>query len=175
MPRKGRAGYLMLLLAGLALAPAAARAQFLKRLGLETPIDQRFTGDFDGMAKRRLIRFLVVPSRTFYFVDKGTQRGASYDLGKAFEDEINQKLGKRVLRVDVVFIPVARDDLLKALLEGRGDIAAANLTITPERESLVDFGAPLFTGVDEIVVTGPASPPIASVDDLSGKEVFVRA
>src|SRR5262249_31034829 len=46
---------------------------------------------------------------------------------------------------------------------------------TPERESLVDFGAPLFTGVDEIVVTGPASPPIASVDDLSGKEVFVRA
>jgi hypothetical protein len=28
--------------------------------------------------------------------------------------------------------------------------------------------------VDESVVTGPASPSIASIEDLSGKEVFVR-
>ncbi len=116
----------------------------------------------------------MVPSRTFYFVDKGAQHGFSYDHGKAFEDDINRKLKKKTLRVEVVFVPVRPDDLLPALLQGRGDVAAANLTITPERQQFVDFSAPLWTGVDEIVVTGPASPKIASVDDLAGQEVFVR-
>ncbi|HEX5079199.1 MAG TPA: transporter substrate-binding domain-containing protein [Geminicoccaceae bacterium] len=45
-----------------------------------------------------------------------------------------------------MIIPVPRDQLLPALLEGRGDIAAANLTITPERQVLVDFADPLLTG-----------------------------
>jgi ABC-type amino acid transport substrate-binding protein len=31
-----------------------------------------------------------------------------------------------------------------------------------------------MTNVNEVVVTGPDSPKIASVDDLSGKSVFVR-
>jgi ABC-type amino acid transport substrate-binding protein len=61
------------------------------------------------------------------------------------------------------------------LVEGRGDIAAANLTITPQRLKLSDFSAPLLTGVDEIIVTGPKAPRIKTVDDLAGKEIFVRA
>jgi membrane-bound lytic murein transglycosylase MltF len=76
--------------------------------------------------------------------------------------------------VRVVFIPVRRDQLLPALMAGRGDIAAANLTITPERLKLVDFTKAGLTNVSEVVVTGPSSPNIASVDDLSGKQVFVR-
>jgi len=39
----------------------------------------------------------------------------------------------------VVFIPLRRDQLLPGLAAGKGDIAAANLTITPERQKLVDF------------------------------------
>jgi len=69
---------------------------------------------------------------------------------------------------------VARDQLLPALLEGRGDIAAANLTITPERSKQVDFSDPFGTGVKELVVSGPASPEITRLGDLSGKEVHVR-
>ena len=46
--------------------------------------------------------------------------------------------------------------------------------MTPERKEWVDFSAPLWTGVDEIVVTGPGSPPIARVEDLAGQEIFVR-
>jgi membrane-bound lytic murein transglycosylase MltF len=74
----------------------------------------------------------------------------------------------------VFFIPVGRDELLSGLVEGRGDIAVANLTITDERRQQVDFSDPLATGVDEIVVTGPGSPPIAGAQDLAGQEVFVR-
>ena len=74
----------------------------------------------------------------------------------------------------MAFIPTSRDQLIPGLLEGRGDIAAGILTVTPERLEQVDFGEPFFRGVKEIAVTGPARPELASVDDLSGKEVFVR-
>jgi membrane-bound lytic murein transglycosylase MltF len=167
---------LALLLAASALLPQAAGAQVdsVRRwLGLEH-VTGAFTGDLDGMVERRSVRILVVPSRTFYFIDKGTQRGFSYDLGQAFGKELNQKLGRRLLQVEIVYVPVRPDELLPALMNGKGDIAAANLTITPERQQWVDFSAPLWTGVSEIVVTGPGSSAVRSVDDLSGQEVFVR-
>ena len=40
----------------------------------------RWTGDLDGMIARRVIRVLTVYSKTFYFVDKGIQRGISYGI-----------------------------------------------------------------------------------------------
>jgi membrane-bound lytic murein transglycosylase MltF len=160
----------------LALAPAAARAQLDSVehwLGLEY-VQRVWTGDLDGMVERRQIRLLVVPSRTFYFVDRGTQRGLDYDLGQELQKEVNQKRGRPLLRIEVVYVPVKRDDLLPALLQGRGDVAAANLTATPEREHFVDFAAPLIDDASEIVVTGPGSPEIHLPDDLAGQEVFVR-
>jgi membrane-bound lytic murein transglycosylase MltF len=136
------------------------------------------TGDLDGMIERRVIRVLTVYSKTFYFLDKGTQRGGTYDLFRLFEKDLNEKLAKKMkqkhLKVQVVFIPVSRGDLLQALAAGKGDIAASNLTITAARQKLVDFSSPVYPNVSELVVSGPASPAVSSVDDLAGKEVFVR-
>ncbi|MCU0593413.1 MAG: lytic transglycosylase F, partial [Desulfobacterales bacterium] len=101
-------------------------------------------------------------------------RGVGYEAFRKFEEDLNKKLKAKHIRVNVVFIPVSRDELLPALVEGRGDIAAANLTITEARDQLVDFADPTLTDVSEIVVTGPESPAIATLDDLSGQEVFVR-
>jgi membrane-bound lytic murein transglycosylase MltF len=139
------------------------------------PLQKKWTGDLDGMIQRRLIRALVVYSKTYYFVDKGTQRGVSYDALKIFEDELNEQLKReKKLPVRMVFIAVPRDQLIPALIDGRGDIAAAGITITPGRQELVDFSDPTLAPVSEVVVTGPATPQIATLDDLSGKEVFVR-
>jgi len=135
---------------------------------------QKFTGDFDGMIQRRLIRVLVTYSKTHYFVDRGTQRGIVYESFRLFEDSINKKFKKKNIRIHVVFIPVARDELIPALLEGRGDIAAANLTITPERLKQVDFTDPTGRDISEIVVTGPGAEPISTLQDLSGKEVYIQ-
>ena len=121
-----------------------------------------------------MIRVLVTYSKTHYFVDKGTQRGLIYDSFRLFEDDLNKKLKKKHVRIHVIFVPVSRDELIPALLEGRGDIAAANLTITPERLKQVDFTDPTIRNVSEIVVTGPGAEPIATAEDLSGKEVYVR-
>ncbi|HSC81053.1 MAG TPA: lytic transglycosylase F [Chitinolyticbacter sp.] len=131
-------------------------------------------GDLPELAKRRVIRVLVVPSKTSYFVDQGTQRGITYETFKAFEDDYNARHKTGHLRVNVVFIPVSRDRLIPDLIAGRGDIAAANLTITAVRDAQVDFTAPVYDKVREIVVTGPGAPALANVEALSGREVFVR-
>jgi membrane-bound lytic murein transglycosylase MltF len=140
----------------------------------------QWTGDLDGMVARRVIRVLTVYSKTFYFVDKGIQRGITYDVFRLFERDLNEqlvkskKLKKKHINVRVVFIPVHRGDLLRALASGKGDIAASNLTVSEERQKLVDFSAPVYRNVSELVVSGPASPAVSSLDDLAGKEVFVR-
>jgi ABC-type amino acid transport substrate-binding protein len=50
---------------------------------------------------------------------------------KQFEQELNKKLGNKVVTVHVIAIPVPRDELLPRLEAGQGDIAAAALTVTP--------------------------------------------
>jgi ABC-type amino acid transport substrate-binding protein len=47
-------------------------------------------------------------------------------------------------------------------------------TITPERSERVDFAEPILTAVAEIVVLGPAAPPIENFDDLAKTVVHVR-
>src|SRR4029077_10264440 len=48
------------------------------------------------------------------------------------------------------------------------------ITITPEREKQVDFAMPGATGVQQIVVTGPGASVLTTLDDLGGKQVYVR-
>jgi membrane-bound lytic murein transglycosylase MltF len=135
---------------------------------------EQWTSDFDGMRKRRRIRALVTLNKLFYFLDGPVQRGEAYELLKEFESFVNKKLKAGTLGIEVIFIPVGRDQLLPRLVDGHGDIAAANLTITEDRRKIVDFSDPFLTNISEVLVTGPAAPKISTVDDLSGKEVHVR-
>ena len=131
-------------------------------------------GDLDGMKQRRLVRMLVVYSKTFYFVDKARQHGLTYAAGVELERALNSTNKDRSRQIRVVFIPTSRDRLLPALAEGRGDIAAGNLTITPERLEVVDFSKPLATGTREILVTKRGANAPASAEALSGATVYVR-
>jgi membrane-bound lytic murein transglycosylase MltF len=152
-----------------AKAPAAPRA---------LPTEAReWKGDFDAMVERRHIRVLVPYSRTLYFNDKGRERGIAADYVRDFEQYINKKYAKQLGKrpITVYMAPTTRDELLKDIADGLGDIAAGNLTVTDERRKIVDFVAPADQKpVSELVVTGPASPAIATADDLAGKTVHVR-
>jgi membrane-bound lytic murein transglycosylase MltF len=139
------------------------------------PFVEPWKGDLDGMVERRVIRVLTVQNPVLYFIDRGRELGITYEGVKAFETQLNEKLKTGNVKVHVIVMPVGRDELIPRLLAGQGDIAAATLTITPERRQQVDFSDPLGSGVSEIVVTGPAGADIAGVEDLSGKEVHVRA
>ena len=142
-----------------------------KRLKLP---DKKWTGDFDGMVERRLIRALVTFSKTNYFLDGFEKGGVTYEALREFEKFINKRLKRKHLKIHLLTIPVKRDQIIPALLEGRGDLSAASLTITPGRRRVIDFSEPIFEGVDEIVVGGPEAPRLSSLEDLSGKEIYVR-
>ena len=133
-----------------------------------------YRGDLDVMLKKGAVRVLTAYSKTDFFVDKGESGGVTYEYMRAFEAFLQKRQGPKQPRPVVYFVPVSRDRLIPALLAGEGDLVAANLTVTPERERQVDFSEPYLENVKEVVVTGPASPRLATLEDLAGKEVWVR-
>ena len=69
-------------------------------------------GDLDDMLARRTIRVLTTYNKTGYFINKGVQRGVTYDAFMQVEKRLNdqlrkQKAIKRHLKLQFVFIPVA--------------------------------------------------------------------
>lgn len=172
---------LALALPALAQTPATSSGgesarQTVKPRTLSTANAPRL-GDFDQMLERRVIRVYVPYSRSLYFVDKGRERGISVELIRDFERWINQKYARQLQKrpLTVYVIPATRDRLLPGLRDGLADIAIGNLTVTGERLKLVDFFAPEdLRQVSEVLVTGPASQPNATLDELAGKRVHVR-
>ena len=137
-----------------------------------------WTGDFDKMLERRVIRVYAPFSRSLYFSDKGRERGLAVELVRDWERYINVKyakeLGKRPLTIYIA--PATRDKLLPDLQAGLADVAIGNLTVTDERLKEVDFipGDDGRRTINEVIVTGPRSPELKSVDDLAGKRIHVR-
>jgi membrane-bound lytic murein transglycosylase MltF len=133
-----------------------------------------YRGDLDVMLKKGTVRVLTAYNKTDFFVDKGESGGVTYEYMRAFEASLQKRQGPKQPRPIVYFVPVSRDRLIPTLLAGEGDLIAANLTVTPERKQQVDFSEPYLENVKEVVVMGPASPELATLEDLAGKEVWVR-
>jgi membrane-bound lytic murein transglycosylase MltF len=166
-------GVLLLLSAGNATAQLNseeiealdARLTEMKRVG--DPLEDK---------EREGIFILTVYNKTNFFIDdKGRYRGFEYDILKGYEKFLNKGRKGASSHYKVFFIPMLFEDILPALAAGRGDMAAANLTVTPERERVVDFVDAYLPNVSEIVVAHQDGPEINSVDDLSGRSVFVLA
>lgn len=146
----------------------------LRHLSTSLPV---WTGDFDVMLAKHAVRVVAPYSRSLYNVDRGQERGIAAGLLRDFELFLNQKykakLGGRPITVAIS--AVTREQILSSVAQGVADIGVGDLTITPERLRLVDMPeAQKNVVIREILVTGPKSPQIDSVDDLSGKTVHVR-
>ena len=159
-----------LLLAGVAGAQNADSEAVL----LLGEVSKPWTGDFDGMLERGFVRVLTTYNPLFFAPDGIKQHGLAVDIARIFEEWLNKNYAKKKRRLSVVLIPIPRDQLLSRLVEGRGDIVMANLTVTPERKKIVDLSSPSYADVSELVVTGPALPGVGVLDDLISKGVHVR-
>lgn len=151
--------------------PEQTRTDPLVELG--DPELAPFAGDLDAMRERRVVRALVAPSRTDFFLDHGRIRGLQAELLQALEKHLNAGRTRESVRIRVKHVPVAFGDLIPALEEGRGDIAAAFLTQTPERSKRAHFVAGLREQVSEIVVTHRGSERPSTLEDLSGRRLYV--
>jgi len=135
-PSTGLIALLTVLLAsGTALAVSDEQNEIMEHA------NEPWRGDLDGMTERGFLRILTVHNPLFFSFDGAEEKGMVAELGKLFEDHLAEEIG-RVRSPTIVVIPVARDELIPGLIEGRGDLVMGNLTITPERQKLVDFGPP---------------------------------
>lgn len=129
--------------------------------------------DLPEMLEIGVIRVLVSPTRTDFFIDRGQPKGFAHDLMTAYRENLVKSLGQRDRKLTIVFVPVPFDQLIPALLEGKGDVIASNFTITPERAKKVAFSDPYISEVNEVIVSGPQSPELSSLDELAGRELLV--
>jgi len=98
-----------------------------------------------------------------------------YEYGQLVEERLNKHFRTGTSnRIHVIFMPLPREMLLSALVDGKVDLVAAQVPVTPELQQYVDFSDPTRMNVNQILVTGPGAPAIASIEDLAGKEVFAR-
>ena len=103
----------------------------------------------------------------FEFVDQKTKEivGFDVDIAKAIAD----KLGVKLVIKDIAF-----DGLIPALLTKKIDMIVAAMTITPERQKMVDFSDPYFTAGQVIVVRKADDFRPKSYEDLVGHKVAVQ-
>ncbi len=112
---------------------------------------------------------LVVLTRnapTTYYIDReGELAGPEYEMTTAFARSTNRQVTFEVL--DSI------DEIVRALEEGRGDVAAAGLTRTASREQRFATGPP-YQSVEELVVCRPGIV-LRDMTDLPGLDIGIIA
>jgi membrane-bound lytic murein transglycosylase MltF len=165
-------------LSGAAAAQTTATPNAAPRTRKLVIANKPWFGDFDRLLERRMIRVYAPFSRSLYFNDKGRERGLAVELVRDWERYLNIKYAKRLgsRPLTIYTGPATRDRLLPYVADGLADVAIGNLTVTEDRLKTVDFvpGDEGRRTISEVVVTGPKSPKLRTLDDLSGKRVHVR-
>mgnify|MGYP006281442029 CR=1 FL=1 len=182
MPRRTALaiGVGLLVLAGIVLLvrsggePPAAPAPAAAPPAIGDPELEAFTGDLDAIRERGVLRALVTPSRTDFFVADGEIRGIQAELLRRFATGLAEAGGPGP-RLRLKYVPVPFEELVPALEAGRGDIAAAFLTPTTERLERIVVATDFRRSASEILVTHAAAPVPASLDDLAGRTIVVLA
>ena len=92
--------------------------------------------------------------------DDGSFEGIDVEVAGA----IAEKLGLELQVDDMGF-----DAALQAAQTGKSDMVMAGVTVTEERQAVMDFSNSYATGIQSIIV--PEGSDIASPDDLAGKKI----
>ena len=137
---------------------------------LKTP----WKGDLDEIVKRRVVRVLVPFRRPEFFYMEGRPAGILHEAFRELETVLNKQYKTTATnRILVALLPTPMDRLRERMVGGYGDIAAASISITEAHKADMDFTIPTMTGLKIIAVTGPGAPELGSLEDFSGKEVWV--
>ena len=137
---------------------------------LRTP----WKGDLDEIVRRRVVRVLVPFRRPEFFYLEARPVGVLQETFQELERVLNAKYKTTAAnRIIVGLLPTPIDKLRERMVNGYGDIAAYSLSITEQGKALVDFTAPTMTSLKIVAVTGPGAPELKTIDDLSGKEIWI--
>jgi len=104
-----------------------------------------------------------IPYVPFEYGDPPNYKGFDMDLMR----EVTKRLGVKMQVQKTPFDTIFRD-----LAQGRFDMVVSSVTITPERDKIVDFSLPYFDANQSLMVKKGSG--IHSLGDLKGKRVGVQ-
>jgi membrane-bound lytic murein transglycosylase F len=114
--------------------------------------------------KKELV-VLTTNQPTTYYIDRDENpTGPEYDMTRSFAKSLGVET--RYIEFD------STEAVIDALRKGEGDIAAAGLTITSERQAEFDFG-PAYMDVSEYLVCHRDTGFVDDIEDLKGLEIVV--
>jgi membrane-bound lytic murein transglycosylase F len=142
---------------------AALDAFIIERQLTDHRTDDLTTGDLDAVRARGSLRVITLNNPVHYFLHRGRQMGFDYEILRLAA----RRLGVRLEMV----VPPSRDLAFPWLLEGRGDVIAATLTATPERNAELAFSRPYLFVEEMVVRKARAVEKVASVYELPGRTV----
>jgi membrane-bound lytic murein transglycosylase F len=149
----------------LSVSPSRQDPEIAEIVDDAEPIVERYVGDMDALHARGRLRILTPANigGVFYLPRDGWPVAQQHEVAEAFA---------RSEGLEPVLVPIPRfGDMIPALLEGRGDMIAANLTVTEARRRKIAFSVPLTT-VKQQVLVARRNDAIGQISDLDGKRVM---
>ena len=134
-----------------------------------------WSGPYSEMLKRGLIRIAVPYDRTIFVNDKGVQRGMSVEVAKALAKWTNSKYASQLAGrpIAVKLVPYPKEQLLATLTTGQADMALGDLGLYAPISNAKDYLLSHASKLEkEVLVTGPSSPSVTILADLSGHTVY---
>ncbi|MGD8566516.1 MAG: transporter substrate-binding domain-containing protein [Gammaproteobacteria bacterium] len=156
---------------GWAVRPDAEKLQqalnnFLNRENLISRSGKNYKADLDQIKERNVLRVITRNNAATYFLWRGELMGFEYELAKHFADRMG-------VRLEMVVAPT-RDVLLRWLVQGKGDMVAASLTIPEINPSpTVRYSRP-YNKVYEIIVGRSDDDEMDDISQLAGRTICVR-
>jgi len=121
-------------------------------------------GTLERIKESGELRILTRNNANCYYIYRGQPMGFEYELAKAFSDSLGVELS--VETADWL-------DLFEDLNSGKGDLVAAGMTVTPERNEQVTFSNG-YMEVQQQVVINRDNRDIRKLEDLRNATIHVR-
>ena len=140
--------------------------EFMVSHHLETSANETQLRDWTQIKERGRLRMLTLNNPASYFMWRGELMGFDLELMQSFANQ--HQLHLSVILKDSI------EELIAALKAGEGDVIAASLTQSPEREALgLSFSHP-YLKVAEQLVGRADGPSVSSLEELAGMSVGVN-
>lgn len=114
-------------------------------------LNNNYKFDLEQIIQKGELTVLMENSSTSYFIYRERPMGFEYEVLKEFCKEIGVKLNVRIIQ--------NLDNVIDQLRSGEGDIIACNLTVTNERDKIIEFSEPLMSIQQVLVQRKPSLQP----------------
>ncbi|HMA63072.1 MAG TPA: membrane-bound lytic murein transglycosylase MltF [bacterium] len=122
------------------------------------------TSQLETIKKTDTLRILTDNNFNCYYLYRNRPMGFEYDLARSFADYLGVEL--KVINPDW-------NEMFSSLHNNKGDIIAANLTITDNRKEHVDFSRG-YLAVQQHIIKHYDNRSVETMEDLNGKKIHIR-